>query len=156
MITLACLKCRLALRLSGEFGEVDYLVGMKSEWYPDRYPCPTSGCGGTMTLTDTIASVDLEQLKIHDLSPQEAFQALHGMGLPNERECSAELVLETLIGRTVTAVDIQDLRGTNRAAIHSLMLDNGVRLYLGSSPYGAVVYRVAPPRSHVQELEQNG
>jgi hypothetical protein len=156
MITLACLKCQVALRLSGEFDEMDFLVGMKSDWYPDRYPCPTGGCGGTMTLTDTIASVDLEKLRVHDLNPQEAFQAMHGMGLPKERECSAELVLKTLVGHLVTSVDIQDLRGSNRSVIHSLTLENGVRLYLGSSPFGAVVYRVAPPRSHVQELEQNG
>jgi hypothetical protein len=153
MITLACTKCFVALRMSGEFGEMDFLVGMKSDWYPDRYPCPTSGCGGTMTLTDVIDSKDVEKLRIYDLSPQEAFQALHGMGLPKERECSAELVLETLVGGKVTAVDIQDLAGSNRSVIHSLVLESGHRLYLGSSPFGAVVYRVAPPRSHVQELE---
>lgn len=153
MITLACLKCRLALRLAGETLEMDYLVGMRSEWYPDRYPCPTSGCGSTMTLTDTISSLDLELLNIHDLSPQETFQALHGMGLPKERQCNAELVLQSLIGRTVQSVDIQDLRGANRSVVHSLTLDDGTRVYLGASPHGAVVYRVAPPRSHVQELD---
>lgn len=153
MITLACLRCRLALRLSGDHQEMDFLVGMRSEWYPDRYPCPTSGCGSTMTLTDVIDDKDLELLKIHDLNPQEAFQALHGMGLPKERECSADSVLTTIVGRTIRSVDIQDLTGANRAIVHSITLDDGMRIYLASSPLGAVVYRVAPPRSHVGELE---
>ncbi len=153
MITLVCLRCRLALRLSGDHDEMDYLIGMKSDWYPDRYPCPRSSCHGTMTLTDTIASVDLEQLEIYDLNPQEAFQAMHGMGLPVERSCDIDTVRSVLSGHSITSMDLQGLPGTNRTVIHSLTLADGTRVYLASSPLGAVVYRIAPPHSHVKDLE---
>lgn len=152
MITIACIRCHLALRTSGEFSEVDYLIGMKSEWYPDRYPCPRSGCSGKMTLTDAIASEDLILLEVHELTPQEVFQALQGMGLPTEKECSESNVRDALEGRTVTAIDVRNLYGTNRSVLNSITLDNGHRIFLGSSPHGAVVYRIATPRSHTREV----
>jgi hypothetical protein len=154
MITLACLECRLALMINGEHDEVDYLIGMKSDWYPDRYPCPRSGCKGTMTLTDTIASTDLQNLEVHHLNPQEAFQALHGMGLPEERRCNESMVELTLVGQTIKSVELQNLNGSNRTILHSFTLDSGIRVYIGSSPFGALVYRMAPPSSAVQRLTE--
>jgi hypothetical protein len=152
MITLACLTCRLALRLSGDDREMDYLVGIRSDWYPDRYPCPRSACEGKMVLTDTIASTDLENLEFHSLNAVEAFQALNGMGLPPERACNAEKVGEAMRGGTIVAMELQDLSGFNRTVLYSLTLDNGIRIYFGSSPEGAVVYRIAHPYSYVKEL----
>lgn len=152
MITIACLTCYMALRLSGEHDEVDHLVGTKSEWYPNRYPCPRSGCGGVMTITDAVDAQVLTMLEIHDLNPQEVFQALQGMGLPAERACTEGVVRAALTGRSITSMDLQPLRNTMRSVLHSFTLDDGTRVYLGSSPYGAVVYRVAPPRSVVREL----
>jgi hypothetical protein len=155
MITLACLQCRLALRTTGHYEEVDFLVGMHCPWYPDRYPCPRRECPGLMTLTDAIASEDLVHLEIHDLTPQEAFQALQGLGLPSERVCRAEYVQQTVLGQTVVALDLQPIPNDNRCILHSLTLDSGYKIYLASSPQGAVVYRVAPPRSHVKEFDDD-
>lgn len=150
MITLACLTCHLALQISGEHSELDYLVGMRSDWYPDRYPCPRSGCESSMVLTDTIEPAALSKLEIHHLNPQEAYQALHGMGLPEERHCNDKAVLLALVGRTVKSVETQDLGGANRTVLHSITLDNDCRIYVGSSPFGALVYRIASPPNAVQ------
>src|SRR4051812_10564032 len=117
MITLACLTCHLALQINGEHDELDYLIGIRSDWYPDRYPCPRSGCRGSMVLTDTIDPKALEQLEIHHLNPQEAFQALHGMGLPEERHCNESMALLTLVGKTIKSVELKAISGSNRTVL---------------------------------------
>jgi len=157
LITLACLECRLALRTAGDHGEIDGLL-IHTEWYPDRYPCPRSGCQGFMTLTDAIASDELDRLEIHDLSPQEVFQAMQGMGLPSEKACSVEHVQEAMAQKRVLSLDIRAVSGTSRSVVYSILMEDGVRIYLGSSPQGATVYRIAPKRSLAQEVlgEQPG
>lgn len=152
MITIACIKCHLALRTTGDFNEVDYLVGMKCEWYPDKYPCPRSGCNGKMTLTDVIESSVLELLEVHDLTPQECWQAFQGLGLPAERACTPEAVADAMQASVVISVDMQAISNDKRTIIHSILLGTGVRVYLASSPQGAMVYRIAQPRSVVQEV----
>jgi hypothetical protein len=157
LITLACLDCRLALRTVGDHGEIDGLL-IHTEWYPDRYPCPRSGCSGLMTLTDAIASSELDRLEMHDLSPQEVFQALQGMGLPSEKDCSVAHVQEALLQKRVLSLDIRSVSGTARSVVYSILLEDGVRVYFGSGPQGATVYRIAPKRSLTQEVlgEQSG
>ena len=152
MITLACLTCHLAIRTTGETLEVDFLVGMKSEWYPDKYPCPSLECTGLMTLTDTIASEDLVDLELYDLTPQEAFQALNGLGLPTERGCSEENVLAAMVNQKIAALDLFTVTNTKHSILRSIQLENGYRIFFGAGPMGATVYRIAPPRSHVKEL----
>jgi hypothetical protein len=152
MITLACLECRLALRTSSEkHDEVNFLIGMYSEWYPDRYPCPRSECKGKMTLTDAIAADELEYLEMHDVTPQEAFQALQGMGLPSEKACTVEGVRAAFAQRVIE-LDVAPVPGTQRVLLRSLKVEDGTRLFVASSPFGAVVYRIAPPRSVTREV----
>lgn len=152
MITLACVACRLALRAMGDITEMDYLIGERCEWFPDRYPCPRSGCGARMTLTDVLGSEDLASLEVRDLNPQEVFQALQGMGLPEERQCDVAATREALRGQRIISIDMQGLPDTSRTLVYSLLLDSGYRIYLGASPLGVVVYRIAPPRSVTTEV----
>lgn len=152
MITLACLECHLALRTCGEPVEVDFLVGMKSEWYPDRYPCPRSECKGLMTLTDVMDPQVLPLLEIHDVSPQECFQALKGMGLPKERECGVLETIEAIKDKRVVGMDLYRLANDKRAVLTSILMEDGTRIYLGSSPQGALVYRIAIPYSKATEV----
>lgn len=152
MIVIACLTCHLAIRTTGEPNELDFLVGTRSEWYPNRYPCPNSECLGKMTMTDAIESRVLGLLEVHDLSPQECFQALNGLGLPKERACDVGSIRKALQGRSIAFIDVQPVHNDKRSIVHSLLLDNGTRVYLASSPQGAMVYRIAPPRSVVREV----
>jgi hypothetical protein len=156
VITLACVNCLLAMRTTGEFSEVDYLIGIKCDWYPDRYPCPRSGCFGKMTLTDVIEPRLLDQLEVHDLTPQEVFQALQGMGLPKERACTVEDVHAVLHGQRVIFLDLQSVPNSTRSVLHSFTMESGQRVFLGSSPQGAVVYRIAPPRQVAKEVLGEG
>lgn len=152
MITVACIKCHLALRTTGEFSEVDFLVGKRSEWYPNRYPCPRSGCDGKMAFADMIDSEVYDMLEVHDLTPQECFQAFNGLGLPTERSCTPDDLLSVLVGKKVSELDVCQVNNDRRSIVYSLVVEDGTRIYFGSSPQGAIVYRIAPPRSVVKEI----
>jgi hypothetical protein len=152
MITLVCPECFLGLRTVGEHDQVDLLVGTRSDWYPDRYPCPQVDCKGKMTLTDAIESMALTQLRLYDLTPHEVFAAIQGLGLPEERDCGREAVLKALVGHTIVAADVVQVRGLNRSILHSITLESGQRVYLAASPVGSSVYRIAGARSFTQEV----
>ena len=49
-------------------------------------------------------------------------------------------------------MDVKLLKGSNRSIIYSIEFENGERLYLGSSPYGALVYRRSTPRKIADEV----
>lgn len=151
MILLSCPICMLALRTSGDFDEVNCLVGAQSEWYPNRYPCARSECEGKMLFSEAVDSRAYGLLEVHDLSPTECFQALLGMGLPEERAVTAE-VLSELVGKRIIKIDIQPVLGDRRPVLKSLFLEDGTRIYLGASPQGAMAYRVASRRSTTEEF----
>jgi hypothetical protein len=140
MIFLAC-KCGLVLRVSGNPDEVHMLLGPGSDLHPDRYPCPESG--HCMVYSEAIPNGDLRAARVVDVTPQEAFAALHGAGLPSERDCGETAVRALLLEGKIAKVDVQQLRGTNRSVVRSLQFEDGRRLYLGSGPEGAVAYRIA-------------
>lgn len=151
MITLACLRCNVGLRTYGDEAEVSVLLGPESEFYPDQYPCPTDGCGGRAQYLESIDPTALSRLEIHDVTPQEAFAALNGLGFPPERDCGETAVRQALT-RKITDVGVRQVRGANRSVLEWIDFEDGTRLYLASSSDGAVVYRLARRFSYVEQL----
>lgn len=149
MITIVCLKCRTALRTVGSEAEVHSLLGPGSEYYPESYPCPTDGCDGKAKYLEAISPVALSQLKIYDLTPQEVFAALEGLGLPPERDCG-ETAVRKAFGSNVTEVGVRQLRGANRSILDWIQFADGTRLYVAASAEGAVVYRLARRHSYAE------
>lgn len=123
--------------------EAAALIGPESDWYPDQYPCPI--CGERCVCSTKLLDERRMQLS---LTPQEAFIAFAGGGLPDEQECSAAAVEKLLSGAQVKGVCARHIQGTNRCTIDYLELEGGVRMYLGSSVHGACVYRVQGPQSY--------
>jgi hypothetical protein len=52
----------------------------------------------------------------------------------------------------VKSLDAKLLKGSNRTIIYSIEFENGTRMYLASSAYGALVYRIATPRKYADEV----
>jgi hypothetical protein len=141
--------CRFVARIHGpDVEEVDHLVGPSSQWYPDKYPCPV--CGERCAISTR--SFD-ENYKCVDLTPQEAFIAFSGGGLPGEAECSASRVSSLLVQERVTNVKTRHIKGTNRCVIDRLQLESGIVLHLGASVHGACVYRVQEPPNYTEDTE---
>lgn len=153
MILIACKDCGIAVRTAGEHAELTHLLGEANEdWYPGNYPCPTSGCKGKASFMEGIEPAAMKMLDIHDLTPQEAFAAFNGLGLPAERDCGPEAVKNALLGNKVVAVGVSLIRGSHRSVLYSITMEDGTIVYLGSSPFGATVYRMAKLQSAVERV----
>jgi len=157
VIIIVCKDCGTGVRVSGEVEELSHLLGeFNKDWYPDKYPCPTAVCTGKAEFMEGIEPAALRMLNVHDLTPHEAYAAFHGLGLPTERDCGPTAVEKALLEHRVTAVDLQLVRGSNRSVVYSLTLDDGSRLYLGSSPFGAIVYRLSKPELATKRVDGVG
>jgi hypothetical protein len=148
VITIVCTSCGTAIRTSGEYAEVDLLLGEKSEWYPDKYPC--ANCPAKAALIDNIDPSALKALDLYEMTAQEAYGAFNGLGLPEERECGPMAVGDAFKS-SVKKVHCELIKGTNRSVVRHIELEDGTRVYFGSSPYGATVYRIAKRRVSAAE-----
>lgn len=105
-----------------------------------------------MQFHELVEARSLAELTVHDVSPQEAFAALHGLGLPSERECSPAAVREVMVGATIRSVGTRTIQNSHRAALEYIELENGTRIYVASGSGGAVIYRISQPESYVQKV----
>lgn len=150
MIVVVCANCRTAVRIQGgEEEEMENLVGQRSEWYPDKFPCPS--CDAKATVHTAVDAEVMNVLDIHDLTPAEAFVAFNGMGLPEEQECGPTAVNKAF-SQPVKKINAKLIKGSNRSVLESIEFEDGTRLFLASSPYGATVYRISKPRSITEEV----
>lgn len=154
MILIACTHCRKALRVTGELDELEPLVGQRSEYWPDKYPCYC--CGGTAAgfLVPEISEAAHASLSITDVTPQEAFAALNGLGLPDERTCCAEVV-EPFFEKQGIKVHGFQPRGTMRYLVSELEFPDGTKMFFGTSPQGALIYRITKKHSYLKAVEQS-
>lgn len=129
------------------------LVGQRSDFWPDRYPCYSCK---QLASGHLLAEVDPQILatlsEVVDVTAPEAYAALHGLGLPSEQTCCAETVLPLFEQAGVQVVGGQ-VKGRTRFIIEELVFSDGTRLCLGSSPQGAVVYRIVRAHSYVKSVE---
>lgn len=146
MIYLFCASCKHGLRVSpgdqrGALSECEALLGAGSEYHPDKYPCPW--CKERMSLLVAASPAALAVADVYDVTPQEAIAAIHGLGLPEERQCSAAAVEALLQGAQIKRVSAQQIRGSHRSIIDHIELEDGTKVYLASSAFGATIYRIA-------------
>jgi hypothetical protein len=151
MLTIVCSmqECRTGLRIDGELEVMESLF-LRSDWHPDNYPCPR--CGAPSSMIESISPMALQHLQMSDLSPQEAYAAFNGLGLPDEHDCGPTAVEQLLLNQKVVKVDAKLIKGSHRSVLRSIEFDNGTRMYLSSSPFGSTVYRIAPKRSFTEEV----
>lgn len=149
MVTIVCLACKHAVSVVGDMTEVDMLLGQRSDFWPDKYKC--WACGGAMgaVLTPQVSAAAYSQLNVYELSVQEAYAALMGLGMPAERAVDEHLVKE-LFEKEGLKVKGKSYRGQQRFFIDEIEFPDGTRLHLAASPQGAAVYRVTKPHSYTK------
>jgi hypothetical protein len=120
----------------GEPDRVASMIGKNSEYVERGYVCVSCGskCGGLDE--DEIDLAILQKMKVRDLSAEEMLAAQEGLGTPEEMLCTGSTVRDLLKG-PIKRVHGFDIPGT--------------KLHLGSSPSGAVVYRIVKPFSYTQK-----
>lgn len=150
MITIVWLWDKLAIRTVGDPDEMDHLFGEKSEWYPDKYPHPDPDVKELGQYMMVIQPEALRELDVRDLTPHEAFLAMSGLGLPEERDCGPTAVTQAF-EHAVKSVKCRLIKGTHRSVLDSIVFEDGSELFLASAVEGAVVYRISKPRSYTKE-----
>jgi len=150
MILIVCPTCCCALRVTGDLEEAHFLVGQKSDLWPDKFEC--FRCAGKATGVMELAFTSKVQMDLVEVSPQEALMAATGYGLPAERVCDKLTLNELLQGQTVKHVAGKDIIGSNRIVVDFLELADGSRVYLGSSNEGAVIYKITRPHSYAEAV----
>lgn len=140
MIVVACTNCGIGLRVIGDDREIDTLVGKSSDFFPDNYVCPRCASRAVCVAEDICPPVELV-----DLSAEELFAALNGLGLPEEQVCVRSVVEALLKEKPIRRVVGTDIAGSQRFCLEHLELWDGTRLYFGAAPEGAIIYRVVRP-----------
>jgi hypothetical protein len=148
MYIYPCMSCGLALRCLDSDDEADMLIGTRSEYWGKPYECIRCGSSRAPWLEHEAPPLLLKALQVRDLTAQELFAAIEGLGLPEEAECTAESVHDA-VNSGVCSVDVYDVPNTGRSIINSITCLDGRTLFLGAAPGGAVVYRVKRASSYV-------
>lgn len=153
MVVLTCGTCLLVVRVMGDTQQVSFLVGEQSPFWPDKYKCPR--CDG-LALATTLDKAPPELLVssgVIFLEAEELFAALNGLGLPEERKASKDVVEKLLKEQRVVRVGGENFPTTTRCRVDWLDLDDGTRLFFAAGGRGAVVYRVRRPHSYVEKTD---
>lgn len=163
MIVVTCLSCALAVRVLPDVSagaqavaEVDWLVGKGSDFWPNRYPCPRCGQHASGLAESAVDPRALALLEVRDLTAQEAFVAFHGLGFPEERACSVEVLQELLTTQPVVRVVGSNITGAQTVHVDALELRDGTRVHLGAGASGAVVFRIVRPAAYAQRVQEEG
>jgi hypothetical protein len=152
MITIACAACSHALSVTGEADEIETLVGSRSDFHPDKYKCYNCEAPADCVLTAEVSAAAFKNLTVYDVTPQEAFAALHGMGIPPEMTCCAE-VIEGMFEKQGIKVTGYQMPRTSRYVLTALTFPDGSTVHLGASFPGALAYRITKKHSYVQAVE---
>lgn len=149
-----CPTCGVVVRVVGDAGAIDMLVGERSGFWPNGYVCPVCERVAVGVPTDRETPEMLSGRPgetLFELTPEEAFALHSGLGLPNERKCTVDNVATTLkegVVRWGLATDLS----SRRVYLEWLETAGGTRLYLGAGPMGAIVFRVRPKHSYVEKV----
>jgi len=143
-----------SLTVIGEPAEVETLVGSRSDFHPDKYVCFECGLPAECLLTAEISAMAGRSLRINEVTPQEAFAALMGMGIPAEATCCAEVVEPMFEAQGIKVTGYQ-MPHTTRYVITALTFPDGRTMHLGAAFPGALAYRITKKHSYVEAVEPN-
>ena len=130
-MNLYCPRCRTWVRVVGTDERILDLLD-PSLW-PKGYPCVQFFCQGVVH-----QRVEGLEGKPIELTPEQCFRALHGGGLPEEVEPTAQLVRELCAREMVTCIEFE---GGEKPILAALHLQTTV-LHFAASPQGAVVFKL--------------
>ncbi len=145
IIHSACATCLRSFSLMIEPADVS-LVKEIADDDGDSCPCP-SMCGGTINLVGPPKVPENVQLKdTINLTGRQLYQAVNGLGLPDELPRTGETVEAALFSNTVTKAVIEEHQG--KVYLHELHLDTGDVLHLASGSKGAQVFKIVKGAPH--------
>lgn len=146
MMTL-CPSCGTVVRVFGEDADIDSIVGEQSQFWPNNYVCPKCGAASVAVRPNEVRPemfTGIPGETLFELTVQDMLMLQCGLGLPDERVCSAEAVRELFRTGIKSVGCRQDTSGV-RVLVDWIEVADGTRLFFGSSPSGAIVHRIRKP-----------
>jgi len=143
MILLSlCNSCFQAYEIILGAGDMEL---MKSLTQGDSTAACPRGCGGRINMApnDTILAMAGKFKEPLHLTGIELYQALGGMGLPDEVPKDPEVIAALLKANKVVAVSMETVGP--RIYLHEITLENGMIIHLSSGARGASVLKVTKP-----------
>lgn len=155
MLLVPCMNCFTSVRVMGDPAEVNSLVGQASDFWPNKYTCVTCNAPCEAIVESDADPNALRKMKVRELSAQELFAALNGLGTPDEMICDASTVREVFT-RPIKKVHGNTVANTSRFLIEAIEFEDGTKIHLGASSHGALVYRITRPVSYTKSVLENG
>lgn len=146
MIFSLCNSCLQSFQIMVEVREVE-LVKQIADEAGITCPCPRL-CGGSINLVgdETIAQMSRDP-RLRDplrLSGKELFQAVKGLGLPDEIPRSLEVVSAMLKAHPLEDFELTEEAG--KLYLSELHLEGGFTIHLTSGPRGAQILKLTKER----------
>jgi hypothetical protein len=142
VINSLCNTCLQPFELMLEASDLP-LIKQISDPEGNLAPCPRL-CGGFINLvgepTLTVMAKDRRLKKPLRIGGKELYQAVNGLGLPDEIPSSSELIQALLKSETVKKAIIEDSNG--RLYLHELHMSGGTIIHLTGGLKGAEVLKV--------------
>ena len=132
--------------------QVRHLVGEDSEFWPDKYPCPSCEKHVRGFVEFDVDPQVAVVIRFVDLSAEEAYAAFNGFGLPEEGNCTILELSKLFINQKVRAIAGSNVMGTTRSILRHIEFEDGTKIYFAAGADGACVYRMVKPFSYVEKL----
>jgi len=147
---ILCNDCHRGIRVMGNSEDVEGMFGERSYWH-GKYKC--YACESMNVVAGPAGPEVHEKWTIITLDPHETHLAMEGMGIPEERECAAEIVIDQFLKFRITTVLARPISNTGRSVIDAFVFEDGTKMFLTASSHGAQVYRIRKPHSYVKEMD---
>jgi len=138
-----CRKCGSAVNVVGDAIRTKDLLG-RALWGEQDLPCVR--CDGKCERFPGSS----EDPGASDLSPEEYFRALHGMGMPDEALCTPEMVAALLRDGVV---DIVAEERSGRTLLRKIITRGGLHIHFWVSTEGAIAYKITKGGHDVQSVD---
>lgn len=143
-----CNTCMQPLQILVETSDIELLKQISSD-DGMMTKCPRL-CGGTINLvgdaTIEAMSKDPRLREPLSITGKELYQAVNGLGLPDEVPKSLDTVSAILRANKLKDFDLNEIAG--KLYLHELRLEGGITLHLSSGPFGAQVLKMTKERVH--------
>lgn len=157
LVICAKLTCKTVTRIyANSAGELTGLVGEASGWWPDKYHCPN--CEGTATAVyeGQIDPKEFDGFNVRELEAQDFFRFMMGVGLPEESDCTLEVLTDVFKAGKVGKLAGHRIAGTKRFCVEWLEMEDGTRLYFGASAHGATIFRIVRKTNFAEKVTGDG
>ncbi len=153
LVVCSSIACKTVTRIyAGSVNELTNLVGERCEWWANKYKCPSCERQATAVYEGQVDPNEFQGFSVRSLEAADFFRFMMGVGLPEEMNCDPNTLADVFRSGKVTQIKGHAIRGSSHFCVEWLEMEDGTRLYFGSSSHGAAIFRITK-KSNFAERE---